>query len=499
MRAGRGLWLLGALVAVGLAGWGVTHLRAGQGLLAKLPIGRRSAAQATQARSVPTCRVGPRDLEAVLLATGTVQPATAHTLMSPMANFEMRVEQVVADGALVKPGEVVVRLGTREAENQQNSLRDQLQQSKDSLDQAKSNGEKQVENATSAKVAAQQKLDLLRAQNKADLERMQAEVDQNKEELTYSDGQLAKMERLLTQGIATRDQRDQERKTHAEREFAYQKSLRALANGKKDRAEQDKTAAQAVEKATLDLTDAEAGSKRSVEAAQHSIDDLAQRLKDQERQIRECILRAEAAGIVLLNTMYDETGQHPIRQGDRVWQGYPLGQIVDPQHLRVACQVDEGDVRRVRAGQEVRLRVGTAQGRAFTGRLESLNSIAVESGMAGRKAFAATVQLQGGSKELKPGVTAWLEIVVGKAKRALAVPHEAIFHEGGRTVVYRRRDGRTEPVPVTLGLRTDLYWAATSGLADGDEICTAKPPSGKAKEAGPRGKATGRGREGKRG
>ena len=207
--------------------------------------------------------------------------------------------------------------------------------------------------------------------------------------------------------------------------------------------------------------------------------------------------------IVLLNVMGDETGQHPLRLGDRIWQGFPMGQIMDPEHLRVACQIDEVDARRVRSGQAVRLRVGTARGRVFPGRLEALNSIAVEPswgrpGSPGRKSFAAMVEVKGGGKELRPGITAWLEIVVGKATGRLVIPHAAVFRAGGRDVVYRRRAGRFEEVPVELGLRTDLYWAVVSGLADGDEVCTVRPAASSKSAEVSGGKAAGKAREGKR-
>jgi len=504
MRALRGLLLVALVAALSLTGWRWARLHEGHNPFEALRARGRVGNGSRQADLVPTCRVKPMDLEAILLATGSVEPANPHTLMAPMADFEMRVEYAVPDGSLVKPGEVIIRVGIREAEDRLNTTRDSLQRAKESLEQAKTDGARRIENAKSATAMAQQKLDLTRAQNAADLERMQAELDQAKEELTYSEGQLAKMERLFEQGIATRDQRDQEKRTYDERDFAYQTAVRALANGRRDRAEKDRAAVRELAKSTLDLADAESGSRRSVESAEHNIENLLQQVTDQERQIRESTIRADAGGIVLLNVMGDETGQHPLRLGDRIWQGYPLGQIMDPEHLRVACQIDEVDARRVRSGQKVRLRVGTARDRVFPGRLESLNSIAVNppwwrSSSPGRKSFAAMVEVKGGGKELLPGTTAWLEIVVGEAKGKLAVPHQAVFQSKRGTVVYRRRGERFEEVPVKLGLRNDLYWTVASGLRDGDEVCTEKPAARSETKKDGSEKASGKGREGERG
>lgn len=468
MRALRGLALVALVAILSLAGWRWSRER------------RVRSASPHQADLVPTYRVKPMDLETILLATGSIEPANSRSLVGPMGDFDMRIEFAVPDGSLVRPGEVIIRVGTREAENRLNTTRDSLQQARDSLEQAKADGARRVENAKSAVAMAQQKLDLTRSQNAADLERMQAELDQAKEELTYSEGQMSKMERLFTQGIATRDQRDQEKRTRDERAFAYERALRALTNGRKDAAEKDRAAVRESDKSGLDLSDAESGSKRAVEAAEHSIENLLQQTADQERQIREATIRADAGGIVLLGTAWDETGLHPLRVGDQVYPMYTMGQIMDPDRLRVACQIDEVDARRIHPGQQARLRVGTAGGRVFAGRLESLNSIAMDqpwyrSSSPGRRSFSALVAVKEGTRELRPGTTAWLEIVVGEARGKLAVPHQAVFRDGGKTVVYRRRGARFDEVPVKLGLRNDLYWTVLSGLRSGDEVSTVRP------------------------
>ena len=183
---------------------------------------------------------------------------------------------------------------------------------------------------------------------------------------------------------------------------------------------------------------------------------------------------------MLLGKQWDESGQHPIREGDEIWQGMQVALVIDPAHVRVDCDIDEIDIRRIKSGQKVRLRVETAPEHSFPGKLESVDNIAVEApywhgGTPGKKTFSALVAVDASDKRLKPGITAWLEIVAQSVKGKIAVPVEAVFNRDGKTVVYRKKGGRFEEVEVTLGPRNDLYCAVLKGLSAGDRVARRRP------------------------
>jgi len=436
-----------------------------------------------KSKPAPVVTARPMDFESTLLVTGTLEPAGTF----PIVSVEGRgtVEYVVPDGLSARAGDVIVKLDTRDAKERLNSLSDRVEDSKQKLEDARTGGERRLENGRSAVTMAQQKLDLVRAQNAANLERAQAEVEQTEKERDYAEALLGRTQRLFDQGLATRDQLDQEKKNERERVFAAEKAKRALAIAGREAAQQERTASMDLDKAKLDLTDAETGSRRSIEAAQHALQGLQTQVEDLQREIQGCTLRTGVAGLVLLESYWrDEGGPRPLHVGDQVWPGMILARVIDPRRVRVDCEIEQADVSRIRRRQKVRLRVGTAQGSHFPGSLESIDNIATEPpwwssrGARGRRAFSALVAVDASDKRLRPGTTAWLELVIEKVKGKIGVPLQSLFQSGGKTVVYRKRGKRFEEVPVTLGPRSDLYCAVLSGLRPGDIIATARPRMG---------------------
>lgn len=433
---------------------------------------------ARQPERIPVAEAKATDFEVTLLVTGTLEPAGVH----PVVALETggKVSYAVRDGSRVKPGDVIVKLDTAEIQERLDSVLDRLKQAEERLDKARRDGEKSIENAKSAVATAQEKDALTRAQNAADLEKARAELDHARGEAEYAEGQFLKMQRLFEQGLATREQLDREEENVRKQRFAFEKAERDLAKVTREAAERERSARMDLEKARLDLADAEAGRERSVKAAENAVEGQRRELEEVRRRMEGTTLRTGVGGVVLLGEQWDENGPHPLREGDEVWQGMQVALVVDPAHVRVDCEIEEIDIRRIKAGQKVRLRAETAQGRVYMGKLESIDSIATElpwwrGGTPGKKTFSALVAVHAADGRLKPGITAWLEIVVASVKGKIAVPLEAVFYEGGKPVVYRKRAAGYEKVLVTLGPRNDLYCVVLRGLRPGDKVARRRP------------------------
>jgi multidrug efflux pump subunit AcrA (membrane-fusion protein) len=442
-----------------------------------------------KSKPVPVATARRMDLDTALLVTGALEPAGLHPIVA--VEGRGKIAHVVQDGSIVEAGDVIVQLDSREIEEHLNPIRDQMQQARQRLADSRTEAGRRLENAKSAVAMAEQKIALTKEQNAADLERAQAQLDQVAREREYADGQLAKTQRLFDQGLATSDQLDQQKKEQREQAFAAQKAATALANTRRQAEEKERSASVGLEKAQLDLTAAQIGSRRTVEAAQHALEGLQTQVEEGEREMRGCTLRTGVPGLVLLGTSWDEGGRHPLRVGDEVWTGMQVARVVDPNRVRVNCEIEEIDIRRIQPHQKVRLRVGTARGVAFPGTLESIDNIAIESpwwhgGNPGRRTFTALVAVEASDKRLKPGTTAWLEIVVENVKGKIAVPLQAVFHAGGETVVYRKVKAGFQRVPVTLGPRNDLYCAVMHGLRDGDRVAIVRPPTTTARAGSPK-------------
>lgn len=75
-----------------------------------------------------------------------------------------------------------------------------------------------------------------------------------------------------------------------------------------------------------------------------------------------------------------------------------------------------------------------------------------------------------GIELIKPGMTADLDIIAGRAEGVLCVPKEAVVKRDRRTMVMLIKDGKPVPQPVVTGLEDDVKVEIKEGLKEGDEV-----------------------------
>ncbi len=71
---------------------------------------------------------------------------------------------------------------------------------------------------------------------------------------------------------------------------------------------------------------------------------------------------------------------------------------------------------------------------------------------------------------IKPGMTADLDIITGRAEGVLWVPKEAVTKRGTSTMVMLIKDGKPVPQPVVTGLEDDVKVEIKEGVKEGDEV-----------------------------
>jgi HlyD family secretion protein len=90
--------------------------------------------------------------------------------------------------------------------------------------------------------------------------------------------------------------------------------------------------------------------------------------------------------------------------------------------------------------------------------------------------FIVTVSLQDADEEVKPGMTAAVNVAVQQLDDVLLVPNRAVRVLDGQRVVYVLKDGGPQPVDISLGASSETYSELLSGdLAEGDPIVLNPP------------------------
>jgi HlyD family secretion protein len=140
----------------------------------------------------------------------------------------------------------------------------------------------------------------------------------------------------------------------------------------------------------------------------------------------------------------------------------------------VDVQVSEVDINSVAVDQSVTLTLDAIPGKTYHGQVIEVSQAGDVS--SGAVNFTVTAELTDADSQVKPGMTAAVNIVTYQVKDQLLVPNRAVRLADGNRVVYVLKNGQPQPVQITLGASSDTMSVVTSGdLKEGDLVILNPP------------------------
>lgn len=164
------------------------------------------------------------------------------------------------------------------------------------------------------------------------------------------------------------------------------------------------------------------------------------------------------------------------KTGDQVNPGTVAFRIDDLSHLLVDVPVSEVDINRIQVGQTATLTFDAMQDKTYEGKVTEVARVGtVDQGAVN---FYVTVELVNADENIRPGMTAAVNLVVNKLENVLVVPNRAIRIKDDQRVVYLLQNGAPVAVPIQLGASSDTYSEVISGgqVKEGD-LVVLNPPS----------------------
>jgi len=164
--------------------------------------------------------------------------------------------------------------------------------------------------------------------------------------------------------------------------------------------------------------------------------------------------------------------------GDRATAGNLAFRVDDLSRLEVDVEVSEIDINSVETGQPVLLTLDAISSAEYQGTVEQVAQAGDTA--SGAVVFTVTVGMTDADPAVKPGMTAAVNIIVNQMADQLLVPNRAVRLVDGERVVYVLKDGRPEPVKITLGASSDTMSVLLVGeLHEGDPIVLNPPSQGR--------------------
>ncbi len=147
-------------------------------------------------------------------------------------------------------------------------------------------------------------------------------------------------------------------------------------------------------------------------------------------------------------------------------QAMPLVRLSQDNLFRLVIPVPESYVRYIRIGDPVNVRVPSLN-RTFPGRVARFSADVRQD----TRTMHTEVDVPNPDRILIPGLYAEADLGLEQHDNVLAVPLQAVNHEGNKTTVFVvNPDGELRDQPVELGLKTAGDAEVMSGLKEGDQV-----------------------------
>jgi len=383
-------------------------------------------------REVPTARVERREFVQTVRTRGEVKSLHTVPIAAPQTP-DLQIVRLAADGKPIKKGDIVVEFDAAAQEERYLEKSTEVRQVDSEIIQKEA--QHSIADEQNAMLVMRSEYDLERAKLEASKQEILSEIEGLKNRITVrvSEGELQKS------------------KTTAEATDISQQADIVQLEEKKNKAIRD--------------------------------------LERTKSYLGNMVLRAPVDGVVQIrpNTRAQGSSSRsrpPFQEGDSVWAGAEIADIPDLSSMVVEFRVEEIDRGRARISQKVRVRVDAVAGAVFEGAIEWLSPIAtlIFRRFPPEKNFPARARIAKIDDQLRPGMSASVEIIVEERPNVLVIPAKASFQIEGKPTVFVRSGNGFRRQTIDVLARNANEIVVSGDINEGEVIALENPESNRRKK-----------------
>jgi RND family efflux transporter MFP subunit len=218
-----------------------------------------------------------------------------------------------------------------------------------------------------------------------------------------------------------------------------------------------------------------------------AVQQVEKRLKQQQKQLEErqedlanMTLKAPCPGIVVHGNPHEPWYRERVKVGNSVYGGMTLLTIPDLRVMQVKLQVHEADISKLKPGQKATVTADSYPGVQLAGEITKIATVANGNndwgGSSEVKKFDVEITLQPPGVQLRPGISAKVEIHVDLREQVLSVPLQSVFAEDGSQWCHVHAPGTpTARRKIVLGAANDNFVEVLEGLEAGEQVLLYNP------------------------
>jgi HlyD family secretion protein len=441
-----------------------------------------------QKKDVSKIKVIKRSFNIEVNTIGELDAANAHMVTSSLRGTGGKILKIVEDGTRVIKGDLLVRLDKTPFEEEVQILKGGINKFK-AVESAKeqfyqwekSQIEKELKTADYKINKAQIELSkYIKGEGPLMLIQLKEEIDKTELEKSKFQNYLKDLSKLKKDGfdypseIYKAEQaiggiddklKGIKRKYQTYKEHIYP----SLSKEYRANTEQARMEKEQIKKAGIHKL---AKAQSELEEVKADIENLLVKLKNTEDQIKKTDIYAPSDGIVILYETYRDGQKRKPRVGDNVLRTQPVLYLPDISSMIVKTKIREVDLYKVKTGQYCSVLVDAYPGKKLDGKISFIGALASDKlgGNPGVKYFRMIVEITTKDSDLRPGMTARINIITQKIKDSLCVPLYSVFEDETGSYCYRDSNGNLEKVKVETGAGNENFIVIISGLNEGDSI-----------------------------
>jgi HlyD family secretion protein len=221
-----------------------------------------------------------------------------------------------------------------------------------------------------------------------------------------------------------------------------------------------------------------------------------ERFEKLQAQIEACIIYAEVPGMVVYASNANRWGSSRtnIDVGEAVRERQEILTIPDNSRMAVNIKIHESSIDKVKRGQKASIKIDAKPDADYTGTITKIAPLPDPQNFLANpdmKVYSTEVTIDGEITDIRPGMSAKVDILIKKLNDVIAVPLQCVASRGGERVCYVLRDGKPVQQSVSTGAYNDSFVEITSGLEVEDRVLLTLPKlyeadrrdSGKARQA----------------
>ncbi|MBL9078237.1 MAG: HlyD family efflux transporter periplasmic adaptor subunit [Planctomycetes bacterium] len=435
------------------------------------------------------------DLVVTLTENGTMVAKESKKVVSKIKG-ESKILFLVEEGKQVEEGEVVCRLDPTAAQEALEQVQLEVLQTEANLKTARTEHEIQAVENAAALTKARTELERARKEiekyregeapqerNKLLVAIKSAETELNRAQKKYEDSK-----KLLAEAYINQSELDEDK-------IAFERTEVLKDSADTDLRLFDKyTFPMRVEELDTKLADAQ----REVETAQKrgesqlgqkavAVQQVEKRLAVQNQQLKErtadldnMTLTAPCPGIVVYGNPHEPWYRENVKVGGAIRGNFTVLTIPDLRVMQVKLKIHEADISKLRLGLGATVTTDSYPGLRLPAEVTKIATVAGSSSDWGNqsdvKSFDVEVTLAPGTTQLRPGISAKVEIHCDTRPATLFVPLQSVFAENGEHFCHVAAiGGEPQRRRVEVGASNDNYVEVTGGLAEGERVLLYNP------------------------